>query len=603
MHGTPSLIGRTGALAEVAAAIRAARPVAVVGEAGIGKTTLVRAAARCAGRRVREGGGFATLSWLPYLALRRAADIGEADDPGSVAEIVEGQVGGGLLFIDDLQWADEPTRAVVDLVLGRIAVAVAIREGETGAGRAIRRFAARGGTVVRLRGLDARDALRLAAVVMPASTAPVRRQVVEAAGGNPMLIEELAAHGEASSWLTRAIVRQVEALSPAERGVLEALAAGDRPVSAASLPRAGHGLIERGLLVHSPLGVVIRHRVIIDALAAAEWRPPRAVGTSPDDPGSSIEERVGVVSATLAAGRLREAAADAASLLAAAATGGFRRRLLTDRGLALGLLGRVEEADACLAEALALAESTGVPPSAPGAAAGVVAAWAEVSFWGGRPRRALDQAAHAIATSDDAAERARAVLAGAWAEVDLGRLPGHARADARGAGTTGPGSGAWTELRGLDHLASGRLTVAAAAFEDAARAWAGTSVPRQLVCRWAAAEARRRSGDPDAMAGLETVLAAASEMGFEPLAARTRRSLRLAGARPAPLRARRVAGDPLTARERQVLELVERGRTNLEIARRMGLGRPTVARMLSNAMVKLGAQSRAHLVVLASKIA
>jgi DNA-binding CsgD family transcriptional regulator len=54
----------------------------------------------------------------------------------------------------------------------------------------------------------------------------------------------------------------------------------------------------------------------------------------------------------------------------------------------------------------------------------------------------------------------------------------------------------------------------------------------------------------------------------------------------------------LTAREREVLRLVERGRTNSEIARRMGIRRPTVARHLSNAMDKLGAESRAHAVVI-----
>jgi DNA-binding CsgD family transcriptional regulator len=54
----------------------------------------------------------------------------------------------------------------------------------------------------------------------------------------------------------------------------------------------------------------------------------------------------------------------------------------------------------------------------------------------------------------------------------------------------------------------------------------------------------------------------------------------------------------LTTREREVLRLVERGRTNLEIARRMGISRPTVARHLSNAMDKLGAESRTHAVVI-----
>ena len=55
----------------------------------------------------------------------------------------------------------------------------------------------------------------------------------------------------------------------------------------------------------------------------------------------------------------------------------------------------------------------------------------------------------------------------------------------------------------------------------------------------------------------------------------------------------------LTRREREVLAHVERGLTNLEIARRMRIARPTVGRLLSNAMDRLGAESRAHAVVLA----
>jgi DNA-binding NarL/FixJ family response regulator len=55
----------------------------------------------------------------------------------------------------------------------------------------------------------------------------------------------------------------------------------------------------------------------------------------------------------------------------------------------------------------------------------------------------------------------------------------------------------------------------------------------------------------------------------------------------------------LTRREREVLTHVERGLTNLEIARRMRIARPTVGRLLSNAMDRLGAESRVHAVVLA----
>jgi non-specific serine/threonine protein kinase len=59
---------------------------------------------------------------------------------------------------------------------------------------------------------------------------------------------------------------------------------------------------------------------------------------------------------------------------------------------------------------------------------------------------------------------------------------------------------------------------------------------------------------------------------------------------PAPDRSAR-----LTTRERDLAALVGLGLTNPEIARRMGLGRPTVARLLSNAMSKLGVDSRTQL--------
>lgn len=59
----------------------------------------------------------------------------------------------------------------------------------------------------------------------------------------------------------------------------------------------------------------------------------------------------------------------------------------------------------------------------------------------------------------------------------------------------------------------------------------------------------------------------------------------------------------LTRREREVLAHVEHGLTNPEIARRMRIARPTVGRLLSNAMDRLGAESRAHAVVLAGPVA
>ncbi len=51
-----------------------------------------------------------------------------------------------------------------------------------------------------------------------------------------------------------------------------------------------------------------------------------------------------------------------------------------------------------------------------------------------------------------------------------------------------------------------------------------------------------------------------------------------------------------------MLRLVGDGLSNIEIARRMGLGRPTVTRILSNAMSKLGVDSRAQAVAVAADL-
>ena len=52
--------------------LAAGHAVVLVGEPGVGKTTLARTAASRTGRAVFEGGALATLSWMEQLCLRRA---------------------------------------------------------------------------------------------------------------------------------------------------------------------------------------------------------------------------------------------------------------------------------------------------------------------------------------------------------------------------------------------------------------------------------------------------------------------------------------------------------------------------------------------------
>ncbi len=837
MERDPSLIGRDGELAVVVEAIRADRPIAVIGEAGIGKTALVRAAVSATGRSIREGGGFATLSWLPYLALRRAVGLADTGDPARVAALVERAVGPDVLFVDDLQWTDDETRQVVSLLIGRIALVVAIRDGDEQTPAALEPLLTQGVAIVRLDGLAEDAAIALASRLRP-DVPPVRlARVVTLAGGNPLLIEELTVHGQSSTSLERAIVGQLATLTPGDRGALELVALAGRPLAAAALGPAAERLVALGLLRASRDTVEIRHSLIAEAivdqldtatrlalharLGAAVDEPaerarhllaagrraealevartalqsatdPRTramllmiaaetseiateasqfrldasilfgsmgqteqglalldapIGEDDDTkalraaaragplnnegrydeawavieaarglrpaPGSlglieltvteasllvnrgrladaiklveEVQARGGPgangyrIAAHLAAmrlyagqvdqlGALESAIADAfnAGDLAAAAgramdhysmtlllRGGAaavtlaldwadrlaaqgyhtraaelraeacqatiwageittalvridsmleeplglqsRNRLAYHRGLALALLGHIDEAERTFAE---------VEPHSSDyfdSRGSALWCWAEACLWAGQPERAFEMASRSLTfTAFTDSEFILPALARAWAEVELGREP-----------TPTPIAasfrfldGAAPEFRGLQALARAEHDAAIAAFDEAAALWAGFHVPRELICRWAAGDAAQRSGRmEEAAARLRKVEAAAGAIGFEPLVARVRRSLRLAGERPATTASARRTDGLLTGREREILGLVERGLTNAEIARRMALGRPTVARILSNAMVKLGAESRAQAVVLASELA
>ena len=215
---------------------------------------------------------------------------------------------------------------------------------------------------------------------------------------------------------------------------------------------------------------------------------------------------------------------------------------------------------------------------------------AEAAYWEGRARRCLQLSAAAAALPRETdLNLILPALVRAWAQVDVGRRPDPV--------ATVPAvscvAGAVGEADGLRALVD-EPSAARACFEEAAAKWSQFMAPREAVCLWAAGAAARRAGHADAPDRLRAALARAEAMGFEPLAARVRRSLRLAGEpvpRPSGRRGRAVS---LTEREQQVLDLVSRGLTNTEIARQMGLGRPTVAQALSRAMGRLGVDSRAQ---------
>ncbi len=273
---TAAVIGRDAEIARVAAAIATDRPVALVGEAGVGKTTVVRAAAAAARRRLWEGGGFATLTHLPYLALRRAVGTDLAGGAVDVAAIVEKRIGPDLLFIDDLQWVDRATRPVLELLAGRVAIALAIRTWDAGAAEALELAEGIGADVTTLAALDADAAALLVRRVRPGLGASTADAIVRRAGGNPLLIEELATRGEAPATFARLVASQVAALTPAGRHAIELLAIADRPLPDAVVGDGAEDAVRAGLATRGTGVVVLRHALVGEAirddLADAERR-------------------------------------------------------------------------------------------------------------------------------------------------------------------------------------------------------------------------------------------------------------------------------------------------------------------------------------------
>jgi DNA-binding NarL/FixJ family response regulator len=259
------------------------------------------------------------------------------------------------------------------------------------------------------------------------------------------------------------------------------------------------------------------------------------------------------------------------------------------RASALGLLGRLDPAD----DALRALEGT------------LTADWfgrgewlavrAQVALWSGRPAVAAELVSQAVAVPTPlVGGHILPMLTGAWAALERGIPFEAASSPIRSL------AGASSEFEGLRALVENRPAVAAERFGEAAALWQDFNAVRALSCGWGEGEALRRAGSAAAIERLTMALEGAEAVGFEPVAGRIRRSLRLSGIRVAARPGRRPTLSRLTPRESELLDLVGRGQTNDEIARRMGLGRPTVVRILSNAMLKLGASSRAQAVALAA---
>jgi DNA-binding CsgD family transcriptional regulator len=504
-------------LAGLAAAhLRRPGLVVLAGAPGAGRSTLLRRVAGIAPGPVHAGGGLAMLAAVPALALSRAVKARlPAHDVPLLAEAVRSRVRGGLLVLDDLQYADPATLAALPHLSAHIRVVVALRTPHRLGDDTVATLRCAATAWLDLPPLSPAAATELARRAGGALSEPALAAVVARAGGNPLAITALARHAGAGrggggaetdiDQVAYAIATALADLPRAARTALAALGLLGRPAPAALLGPGVDALRSAGLLAEEPEGLVPMSAYFAEtaaglldadartdlhrALAALtpDAEAARHLAAAGDHPGAyrralTAADRTGggdradlLLFACELPGvnpdpRVRLAAADA---LLAAGRPHAAARVLTTPG-PLGVEADVLRGEALLQAGDPVAARAAVRP-VPDAAAGTVVAARDrillLADLSADPAAALDTAGKVAARYPVPPPGVAAALAAVRAAH---RAPGWDTALAAAArADTDPLTGRWSAWLLVEHLAAdGRLTQAAAAAREAAVACA-----------------------------------------------------------------------------------------------------------------------------------
>ncbi|MCU1369893.1 MAG: LuxR family transcriptional regulator [Ilumatobacteraceae bacterium] len=259
------LVGRQNELEVLRELIAAARPVVLVGPAGIGKSTLARAALAEQGP-FREGGALATLSWSPFLVFRRVLREAPDELPAGVAGAVVHQ-GASPVLLDDLQWADDASLETLALLVDQVPIVATVRSGEARSDEVTEALELVGAARIELAGLTDEAAAELASALHPELGSTERDELVAVAGGNPLLLGELPKGPEAAPGLVSTLLGRLRVLDPPARAAMERLAVLGHPASAAVLGPGAHALVPAGLVHRVDERFEVHHSLLAEVIA------------------------------------------------------------------------------------------------------------------------------------------------------------------------------------------------------------------------------------------------------------------------------------------------------------------------------------------------
>ncbi|MEO7572220.1 MAG: LuxR C-terminal-related transcriptional regulator [Acidimicrobiales bacterium] len=394
-------------------------PVGVIGEAGMGTTTLLERAAAALGGEVVRTGGLRSLQRSPLVPLNRAFGTDLSADPTSLPSLVRAHVGSGVLVIDDLQWADPETLAQLRAVATQARVLVGIRLGDDGAPAARAAVAAAGGTVAALAPLDADECGALARRTRPDAEDAAIDALVRRSAGNPLVLQQLLAGNDLATTLVEALRASVASCDEPSRLALAMLGAHDDGLPAEVIDSPLDALLAAGLVTVRDGVVHLRHQ--LSGTAASDSLEPgalqdvhRRLAVLTGEPGRRAQHLVHAGDLDAARPLAIEAAERAqglerAHLLELAAAGAVD----SDRSshLARAALAAIAARHHALGRSLAESALTAAGDAPTGAVLAVVA---EARARDGDPAAALE-AAGAVAGGAASEDRARALAATARA--------------------------------------------------------------------------------------------------------------------------------------------------------------------------------------------